>query len=220
MKSKTIPSPLELKIALQHKMKIDRLNQSDIERITSVGQKTISNILNENMKQGPTLETAFKLVERLDLDFVDGVKEASTKEFRIVPTLDTRSAAIDVLMTGEWPMIDTHHAFRHSLLESLGVQQHQLAVMSTADESMTPTLAPGDTVLLDLTDNIIENGSVYAYVYRGKAQIKRLYKMEDEIVVHSDNDSDPRYRYDEKIKDMNYMKVIGRALNRSGSWGL
>lgn len=89
--------------------------------------------------------------------------------------------------------------------------------------SMEPLLYSGDSMLVDLTDNDIEHitdGKVYAIRYGNALRVKRLYKqLNGSLILKSEN---PEYA-DERIEAADideYITIIGRVRDKSGTGGL
>jgi phage repressor protein C with HTH and peptisase S24 domain len=87
-------------------------------------------------------------------------------------------------------------------------------------DSMESTLFDGDTILVNLGEQQIVDGKVYAMRYGDDLKVKRLYRrLDGTIVLQSDN---PRYA--EEIvppgDTQESIAVIGRVRDKSGKGGL
>jgi len=117
-------------------------------------------------------------------------------------------------------MADKPIAFRADWIRKSKAKSTDLVVLDIDGDSMHPTLFDGDDVLIDLKQNQIVNGNVYAFVVDGVVIVKRLSIKGNVVIAQSDNQSDPRFKYDSEYSDNETFKVIGRVVNRSGSGNL
>jgi phage repressor protein C with HTH and peptisase S24 domain len=71
---------------------------------------------------------------------------------------------------------------------SLGVQVNSLALINVIGDSMEPTLADGDVVLLDTTSRNIQDSAIYVLQLNGTLLVKRIqHKLDGSLLVKSDN---------------------------------
>lgn len=107
-------------------------------------------------------------------------------------------------------------AFREDWIKSKKVtSRSNLRVCEMQDESMTPSLEIGDSVLIDIGQQDIIDNEVYAIAYGDDLRIKRIAKRFDGgLFVRSDN---PKYP-EEVISsaDMVHVKILGKKLWRGG----
>ena len=111
-------------------------------------------------------------------------------------------------------------AFRADWIRKSKAKSTDLVVLDIDGDSMHPTLFDGDDVLIDLKQNQIANGNVYAFVVDGVVIVKRLSMRGNVVIAQSDNQSDPRFKYGSEYSENETFKVIGRVVNRSGSGNL
>lgn len=110
-------------------------------------------------------------------------------------------------------------SYRASWLHKHHLKKSKLKVFEVVGDSMSPFLYPGDSVTVDTGCKDILNSRVYVFTYRGEWRIKRLRKMLDGgLSVISDNPSWPM----EIIppSETEYVYIVGRVVDRSGSGGL
>lgn len=93
----------------------------------------------------------------------------------------------------------------------------QLMAYHALDDSMNPTIVTGDLVLIDVMKNIPESGHIYAIaIPNGSLIIRRfLQNVSGGWILRSDNLDKLRYS-DEKIDTLQYLKIYGRIIWRSG----
>ena len=75
-------------------------------------------------------------------------------------------------------------------------------------DSMTPTFAPGDLVLIRQQPEV-ENGQIAAVGIEGEATLKRFYKNEDGIVLVADNPAYPPQVYPAGADIVVYGMAVG-----------
>ena len=93
------------------------------------------------------------------------------------------------------------------------VNSKGLAFLEVNGDSMSPTIANGDTVLVDLKEKNIREG-IMAFVFEGDAYIKRIRKMFGGIDVISDNkEFYPAYNISKERMDQ--FHIIGKVLSVS-----
>lgn len=120
-------------------------------------------------------------------------------------------------VTFEVEEIDQSHAFRKEWLRKRGLKPDRCRVMEVKGDSMDPYLADGDVVLVNLDDQQIRDGQVYAIAVDHEAKIKRLFKLTGgRIEIRSDNPS-PKYRPEILEADqLERLNIIGRVVWRGG----
>jgi phage repressor protein C with HTH and peptisase S24 domain/DNA-binding XRE family transcriptional regulator len=121
---------------------------------------------------------------------------------------NTDGSPIGVRATDEIPQ------FSKSWLErELNAHQKDLCLAPVVDDSMTPTLRPGDTILLDRRATRPEREGIYIIRLNGVSLIKRLQILPDAIVkLSSDN---PAYEtFTVSLNDFNGrdISIIGRVV--------
>ena len=90
-------------------------------------------------------------------------------------------------------------------------------------DSMVPLLYPGDTILVNLAENSMANvidGKVYAIRYGNELRVKKLQVLlGGTLVLKSEN---PAYNDETLTPEMvaEYITIIGRVRDKSGSGGL
>lgn len=76
---------------------------------------------------------------------------------------------------------------------------------------MEPTIVDGSTLLIDLTDQALTNGRIYALAVDDVLFVKRIRRtVKGEIILASDNPSFP----DEKLdnEDIHELRIIGQVV--------
>lgn len=105
-------------------------------------------------------------------------------------------------------------------LQRKSIRPQNARRVRVAGDSMEPTLYDGDSVLIDISDTIVRDGSVYVLRYGDGFRIKRLLKRFDaSLVLVSDNKKYPEEIVSEE-QAAQFITIIGRVRDRSGSGGL
>lgn len=87
-------------------------------------------------------------------------------------------------------------------------------------DSMEGTLFDGDSVLVDMGEQAVIDGRVYAIRYGNELRVKRLYKkLDGSLTLKSDN---ANYGEETIPPDLvaEHITIIGRVIDRSGAGGL
>lgn len=150
----------------------------------------------------------------------DSVEDLPIGDFVLVNFLDIKAAAGDGYENSEYPTCKKQIAFRTDWIIGSKAQSTNLICIEAVGDSMIPVITPGDTLLIDMGQTELVNGNVYAVVHDGMVRVKRLYRKETSIILHSDNEDNPKYLYPIEVKNDEQLKIIGRIVNRSGSGGL
>ena len=75
-----------------------------------------------------------------------------------------------------------------AFLKSLSVSPQNAAVLTVRGDSMEPTLAGGDLILVDTSDTSLATGGVFVIAFNGGVMVKRITRRVDgAIMVISDN---------------------------------
>lgn len=98
-------------------------------------------------------------------------------------------------------------AFRSSWLRSVGCSPKDCFMAKVDGDSMEPTLADGDSVLISRAQTTIIDRKIYALAYDGKIYCKRLFKAGGELVLRSDNPAYPEIR-----APIGQIQIIGRVV--------
>lgn len=78
-----------------------------------------------------------------------------------------------------------------ALLRRLGVRAENLSIVTARGDSMLPTIADGDELLVDRADCVVGAGGLFVARIDGALVVKRLAKGPQGVVVSSDNPAYP-----------------------------
>lgn len=124
------------------------------------------------------------------LDCISQAAEPSTNQpFVSLPLIEIGDVAIDGGTSTGNRITDEIPQFSRSWLErELNARPDDLCLVSVDDDSMTPTLRPGDTILLDRRANTPGREGIYIIRMNGVSLIKRLQLLPGgQAKISSDN---------------------------------
>lgn len=134
------------------------------------------------------------------------------EEYSLVPRYDVEVSAGhgSFLENDEKPYESM--AFRKQWVKRMGLIVDKLAVVTARGDSMEPTVADGDVLLVDLSQRGIIDGAIHVLRNNGDVLVKRLQRgFGDQVIVSSDNKT---YRELETTVDV--LNVVGRVVWRGG----
>lgn len=102
-------------------------------------------------------------------------------------------------------------AFRRDWLTRQGISPAQAIVLNVRGRSMQPTLWDGDLVMVDQRRTAPVNRRIYALVGPdGEARVKRLERLPDALLLHSDNGEFPTELV--PPADANRIRILGEVV--------
>lgn len=120
------------------------------------------------------------------------------------------SAGPGAVAEGDAPV--GHLGFAEGWLRELGLQPGTLAAMSVAGDSMSPTLADGDEILVARAEGRLRDG-IHVIRRDGTLLVKRLlFEREGRVAVISDNKA---YPSDAEVP-LTEVEVLGRVVWKGG----
>lgn len=81
------------------------------------------------------------------------------------------------------------YAFRNDFMRSIGLKPETSEMMYVSGDSMQPLINNGDTVLIDKSDNVPQDGNIYVLSFGDALMVKRLQKIGDGWNICSENAS-------------------------------
>lgn len=108
--------------------------------------------------------------------------------------------------------IEQHLTLSKEWLKREGINNKDLIGIYAKGDSMEPTIASGDSLLIDREDNLIgSDGGIYVINYEGELFVKRVQKLLDgRIAVTSDNKNHMSIEISKH--DLERLKIIGRVV--------
>ncbi len=186
---------------LRRRMEAGGFNQKSLARAAGLNETAVRDILIGKSRH-PRHDTVQKLAAALDCtagELIDpGAAPALGRglagELVFVPTYEVSAAA------GDGIIIDVEYetgrlAFRQDWLRSVtSAHTEDLAVITVHGDSMYPTLADGDTILVDMTQHAPAQDGVYIVRFGDFVLVKRLLidPVRREVTISCDNENYPR----------------------------
>ncbi len=193
----------ELADEIRARMEAGGFNQKSLARAAGLNETAVRDILIGKSRH-PRHDTVQKIATALDCTAAQliepdsapraGDRGAYADELVFVPTYEVAAAA------GDGIVIDAEFetgrlAFRHDWLRSVtSATPDDLAVITVHGDSMYPTLADGDTILVDLNQRTAGSDGVYIVRFGEFVLVKRLLidPVRREVTISCDNENYPR----------------------------
>ncbi|MGC4366530.1 LexA family transcriptional regulator [Hydrogenophaga sp. R2] len=141
-------------------------------------------------------------------------------EFVMIPRLDVRLSAgngheqVEIEFTKAMPQ-----AFRAEWIREQKLKPSKLAAMTADGDSMEPAIFDGDSLLIDTSQTLVQDGRVYALWYDGGERVKRLFRLPGGgLRITSDNPQHPTIEVG--AASIEHVRILGRVVHRSGRGGL
>lgn len=122
----------------------------------------------------------------------------------------------------QWEIEEEEEPRTYSLayLRAKGIKPENARRVKIVGDSMKPTLFDGDSVLVDIGDRVVRDGKVYVMRYGDGFRVKRtLVRFDKSLVLVSDNKDYPEEVISEE-QAAQFITILGRVRDRSGSGGL
>ena len=130
-------------------------------------------------------------------------------DFALIPVVDARASAGDGSLAGR-EQAQYHNAYRRQWLRRVtSAPPERLVVLEVSGDSMFPTVANGDHILVDPTKIQIDTDGIYVIRKRDTVHVKRITVNmgSDSVVIKSAN---PAYATETVRPDD--VEVIGRVV--------
>ena len=193
----------ELADEIRRRMEAGGFNQKSLARAAGLNETAVRDILIGKSRH-PRHDTVQKIAAALDCTATELIEPGAmgsapgpsryADELVFVPTYEVAAAA------GDGIVIDAENetgrlAFRHDWLRSVtSATPDDLAVITVHGDSMYPTLADGDTILVDLNQRSAGRDGVYIVRFGEFVLVKRLLidPVRREVTISCDNENYPR----------------------------
>lgn len=132
------------------------------------------------------------------------------EDFALIPNYHVSVSAGYGSLNNDDP--SKHHlAFRRSWLRSRNLNPKDLVVVFASGDSMEPTINNGNTILVDMSDTLLKDGSIYVLRFGEHLYAKRLQQRFDgSVCLKSDNKE-----YDDQIvrkDELEQLAIIGKVV--------
>tara|TARA_R110002020_G_scaffold157241_12_gene339871 strand:+ start:4422 stop:5138 length:717 start_codon:yes stop_codon:yes gene_type:complete len=211
------------------------LKPSAAEAALGLKTDSLRNLFRENPgKAGPRrprIDTAEEICRALNLEIYVGPPRDTGPieqlvldgdDYTHIPFHAATLSAGGGAINAEEAIVD-HLAFKRTWLTRIGLSPSNAVLARVAlgemGESMSPTIAPGDMVLIDTAKREIptklaghksRHGPIYAFTTDDGARVKRIAQLDDAIILVSDNpDVPPEFLKRDRWAEIN---VIGKVV--------
>ncbi|MBM3114986.1 XRE family transcriptional regulator [Jeongeupia naejangsanensis] len=147
----------------------------------------------------------------------DNEDELDPDGYVFLPRLDVQASCGNGKLVWEIDEKGQRNAFRRAWAERLGVTANNAATILAEGDSMEERIHEGDSLVIDYTQRLIQDGKVYALCWQGEFFVKRLYKAPGgAVILHSDNEAKyaPRTIPAEYLDEL---EIVGRVVAISGA---
>jgi len=181
-----------------------------------------------NGRRPLSLGTANKFARGLKIDIADFSPRLAEMRSQLVGTSEEKGALGDfarveyVTLTVDkatrrfatQPSADSAMlvAFSLAWFESRGLDRAALVATECRDEGMSPTLAPGDVVVINTADTEPEDAAVFAVGYEGQVLIRRIFRDEGSWWLSCDNANS--HRFMRKHFSDKHCFILGKVVHR------
>jgi phage repressor protein C with HTH and peptisase S24 domain len=128
-----------------------------------------------------------------------------------IPVYENEAAA-GTGCENEEDRLENYLTIREDLVRGeLGAAPGDLCVIRIRGDSMTPTISPGEMVILNHRENSVGTDGVYVIRMNGALLVKRIQNLPGKLVIISDNPSYPAWTVETKDLPGDF-KVLGRVI--------
>jgi len=183
--------------------------------------KKLAEVLGTTYEELTTLEAEYsrKMPQLMrHISDCDSLDDLQVGEFIMIDKLS--ETAVKTAKKVSYAVEKKPGMYSSSWIQSSCAESTDILITTVIDRSMSTTLHLGDEVAIDLSQNEIQNGKVYAFIREdGRKEIRRLYLIGNKVRASSDNTTEPEYRHSEEFLEKD-IEVIGRIIAYQGSGGL
>ncbi|MGM0563659.1 MAG: S24 family peptidase [Pseudomonadota bacterium] len=130
-----------------------------------------------------------------------------------LPLFDVQAAAGQGLLAQSEDLVDFLAFDRDWLRGQLKANPNDLVLIEVDGDSMTPTLSPGDLIMLNTTDTNVVRDGIYVLLVDGALIVKRLQSLPGgKLNVISDNQAFPTWTMERQELGSESQRVIGRVV--------
>jgi phage repressor protein C with HTH and peptisase S24 domain len=195
------------------KLLSDVVNMSELSRISGVNRRML-----DRYRAGsePSLSAAARIARALNLpldalvyDINVSKNNDTPQNVVLIPFLSVQGSAGPGVSNGDVEIVDSI-PFSRMTLKRLGVRPEHAHAITSRGDSMLPTIADGQVLLIDTGMRRIKQDAIYALSIDDDIRIKRVQRGADgRLTLKSDNPN-----YDPEIlshADAEKLRVAGRV---------
>ena len=145
---------------------------------------------------------------------VADIQTLEDKAFVMLPLMSVQASAGTGLVA-QTETVDAFVAFQAAYLRSLGINPRFAHILPVSGDSMQPTLADQDKVIIDTSIDQVVDDALYAVVYGGAVMVKRVQLQYDgSVFLQSDNKAAGYRDQVIPVADLHELHVVGRVRAR------
>ena len=145
----------------------------------------------------------------------DELPAPTNDRYVMIPRYDIRASAGSGTPVDQEALLGLISFDEVFLRRHLGMRPDTLVTIEATGDSMLPTIRDGDLLLVDTSNNDIQDGRIYVLSFGGLLSVKRLQVMPDgSIAVVSDNERYPVRIIDPTEHDP--LRIVGRVVYQAG----
>ena len=202
-------------------------NLSIAEFAGIIGEKTsrVNDVLKG--KQRPPFDMLQKIIEKFDIDanwlilgsgevqnWNSSRNEKYLDELDYVPDYDVLvSAGMGIDGQGTTSP-RAYQAFRRDWLHQRGLHARNLSIVTARGDSMEPTINNGDMLLVDMSNKVPRDSSIYIIRNNDTLWVKRIQTQPDgKLLLISDNKTYPPIQLN--LDEFDDVEIVGKVVNIS-----
>lgn len=201
--------------------KDDGLNQSDLANRLGVLPQDITNWKKRGLPSDKYLEVAETLGRSID-DLLGrtGYKRqpsnsnvtSKSTDIAVFERLDVRAACGSGIGNSDYPEVLSTMSMPIGMAQKmLGTtnKANSVKIVMASRDSMVPTINPDDLLFVDVSVNEYVSEGVYLLVHDKDLVCKRLSRPGRDVMVTSDNNKYPSWKWSERPEDT---RIVGRVI--------
>lgn len=206
---KTLVSVIHIRMTLEkilteklHALRADR-KISWLASQTGISQASLARAAADQQELG--LEAISKLVDFFGLTISEpGIDPV---EYEMIPKVEARAGAGSSLITDD--EVQGYYAFRQNFLCRVGIHAKRSIMLDVIGDSMQPLIMNGDTILVDQSQTIPQDGKIFLVGFGDELLVKRLQRTPRGWMLVSQN---PDYApMSVESSDLEVFRVYGRV---------
>lgn len=117
----------------------------------------------------------------------DTLTKIDHSEFALIPHFDAQASAGHGAINYNTESSVKFHAFRQEWLLNKGLKAKNLITIPVKGDSMFPTMNDKDTILVDKSQTILNDGTIYVLRQGDELLVKRVQRLLNGVTLISDN---------------------------------
>ena len=184
----------------------DRIgSKADLMRLLNAKKATLYRALDDEAPSLPNAEVLCEWLDKLHVQVAFPGEELDSYE--MIPKVNAVAGAGASLETEG--SVSGFYAFRNEFLRREGIHCKSCVMMQVRGDSMEPLIREGDTILIDQSDNVPQDGRIFVIGLGDELMVKKLQKIPGGWRICSEN---PTYvPIDVMGDELDTFRVYGRV---------